>query len=67
MGAMTQVKIGSVAFSVTFLNSFALERDFLKHCMMAYYPELDEKTRRETLKEVWKINKRLNERPGIKK
>jgi hypothetical protein len=58
--------MGSVAFSVTFLHSFASEKDFLKHCMANYYPELSESDRRATLKEVYRIVKKLkNERIGV--
>lgn len=66
MKAITQVKMGSVAFGVTFLHSFASERDFLKHCMVNFYPELSETDRRATLKEVYRISKKItNERTGV--
>ena len=63
--AFIKIGDGSAGFNPAFVLSFATEKDFLSATSSEYYQHLDEKTRKATLKEVYRIaKKQADEHPG---
>lgn len=58
-----QIKMNGVAFSATFVQSFAKEREFVAYAENEFFLKKELKDRRTMLKKIYRIAKSLEKSP----